>query len=94
MSGVTVQTMMASSSVASMPRCASAHLAASIAMSEVAISGVGDVALANAGALQDPLVVGLDQLFQILVRQHARRGIAPERGDFRLWQCFVLNASG
>ena len=38
-SGVTVQTRIASISVASTPRCASARRAASIAMSEVAISG-------------------------------------------------------
>ena len=87
MSGVTVQTMMALTSDASMPRCASAQRAASIAMSEVAISGAGDVALADAGPLQDPLVVGLDHLFQILVGENARRRIAAERGDFRLWQC-------
>ena len=94
MSGVTVQTMIASSSVASMPRCASAQRAASIAMSEVAISGRGDVALADAGALHDPLVVGVDHLFQVLIGQHARRRIAPERADFRLWQCFVLESLG
>ena len=48
--------------------------------------GGGDVALADAGALDDPLVVGLDHLFEVLVGEHARRDIAAERGDFRLWR--------
>ncbi len=94
MSGVTVHTMMASTSLASMPRCASAHWAASMAMSEVAMSGVGDVALADTGALENPLVVGLYQLFEVLIGEDTRRGIATERGDFGLWQCFVLNDPG
>ena len=41
---------------------------------------------ADAGALHDPLIVGLHQLFEVLVGEHAGRGIAAERGDFRLWQ--------
>ena len=94
MSGVTVHTMMASISDASIPRCASAHFAAAIAMSEVAISGFGDVPLANPGALHDPLIAGVHQLFQVLIGQNSWRSIAPERGDLGLGQCFVLESSG
>ncbi len=67
-----------------MPRCASAHLAAAMAMSEVATFSVGDVALANAGALDDPLIVGFDHFFEIVVGEYAGRYVAAQRGDFRL----------
>ena len=47
---------------------------------------VHDVPLADAGALQDPLVGGLDHLLQVGVGQQARRDASPERGDLRSWQ--------
>ena len=49
--------------------------------------GVRYVPLADAGALHDPSIVGLDQFFQVLIREHARRHVAPERRDLRLEQC-------
>ena len=83
MSGVTVQTMMASRS--RWPRCraaASAHRRRLDRHVGGGHLGRGDVALANARALQNPLVVGLDHLFQVLIGQHARRRVATERADF------------
>ena len=46
---------------------------------------IGDVALANAGTLDNPLVVGLDHFFQIVISQNARRNVATERSNFGLW---------
>ena len=43
---------------------------------------VGNVALANARALQDPLVGGLDHVFQVLIGEDARRDVGSERSDF------------
>ena len=72
-SGVTVQTMMASSSGgvdAALRQRAPGGLHRHVGSRHLRIR---DVALADAGALQDPLVVGIDHLFQILVGEHARR---------------------
>jgi hypothetical protein len=44
--------------------------------------------LADADALHDPLVVGGNHLFQVLIREDAGRRIAPQRRDFGPWQCF------
>ena len=44
-------------------------------------AGLGDVALADPGALQDPLVGGVDQLLEVGVGQHARRHVGGEAGD-------------
>ena len=76
MSGVTVQTMIASSSLASMPRCSSAILAASTARSEVATSGSAMCRSRDADALHDPFVAGLHHLFQILIGQNPGRRVA------------------
>ena len=43
---------------------------------------VRDMALADAGPLQDPLVVGLDHLLEVLIGEEARRRVAPQRADF------------
>ena len=44
-------------------------------------AGVDDVAFADAGTLQDPLVGGLDQLLEVGVGQHARRNIGRQTRD-------------
>ena len=65
---------------------ARAHLAASMAMSEVAISGPAMWRSRIPVRLHDPLVVGLDHLFEVLVGEHAGRSVAPQRADFGLGQ--------
>src|SRR6185436_17082718 len=47
---------------------------------------IDDVALADAGALKDPFVVGLDQLFEVGVGEHSRRDVRREAGDARTRQ--------
>ena len=42
---------------------------------------IDDVALANAGALQDPLVGRLDEALEVAVGQHPRRHVGRERRD-------------
>src|SRR5690606_27473740 len=42
---------------------------------------ISDVALPDACSLQNPLVGRLNDLFKILVCQHSRRHVAPERAD-------------
>ena len=42
---------------------------------------VGDMTLLDAGALHDPLVGGVDELREILVRQHALRQIGADAAD-------------
>ncbi len=85
-SGVTVQTMMASISDA-----------VDAALREGALGGLDghigsghfrarDMAFADAGAVHNPLVVGLDHFLQVLVGEKAGRGVAPQRADFRLGQ--------
>jgi hypothetical protein len=44
---------------------------------------VRDVAFADPGSVHDPLIVGLNNTGQIVVRQNARRNITAERADFR-----------
>ena len=48
---------------------------------------IGDVPLADPGTLQDPLVGGIDHLFQVLVRQDAGRRVTAEGRNFRFGQC-------
>jgi len=66
MMGVTVQTMIASSSFASTPRCANAHRAAAIAMSDVAISGISPGAIVVSLTRIRRAVLGLEYLPVIL----------------------------
>ena len=76
MSGVTVQTMMASmvgGVDATLGEGAFGGGDGHIGRGDV---GIGDVALADAGALDDPLVVGFDELFEVLIGEDARRDIA------------------
>ena len=49
---------------------------------------IRDVALADAGALPDPGIVGFDQLFQIGIGHHPGRHVAAHTGNLR------CNASG
>ena len=42
---------------------------------------VHQMALANSGAFQDPLVGGFHHLFQVLVGEDARRNVGPQGGD-------------
>ncbi len=81
MSGVTVATMIASIS-----------LGVDAALRETLLRGFGgkiaggdtllhDVTLADAGALHDPLVVGIHHLFEVGVRQQLRRNVYTQRTD-------------
>ncbi len=88
MSGVTVQTMIASSSVASMPRSCEHDARGFDRHIGRRDFGRGDVALRNSGSLENPLVAGVDHFLEILIGQHARRHVAAERTDFSSWQIF------
>ena len=75
-SGVVVPTTMKPMSVGREPGFReSPRSAAGSAMSDVRDAGIDDVPLADAGALQDPLVGRVDHLLEIGVRQHARRHV-------------------
>ena len=76
MSGVTVQTRIASSSRA--VDAALGQRRASRFDGQVRGGDVrgGDVALGNSDALQNPFVAGLDHLFEIVVGEHAGRHVA------------------
>ena len=80
MSGVTVATMMASRSEAAMPRSASAF-----ARPRPPVAGrhtlVHEVAFADADPLHDPLVVGVDHLFQVGVGEKAGWNVGAESAD-------------
>ena len=43
-----------------------------------------DMALANAGALADPFVIGVDQLFEVGIGQHFFRQVAASSRDARI----------
>src|SRR5690242_10049607 len=45
-------------------------------------AGVGDVALRDPCALQDPLIVRLDHLLQVIVGEHALGHVTTQRADF------------
>ena len=45
-------------------------------------SGVSVMALANSGACANPFVAGVDSLFEIEIRDHARRNVSGHSGDF------------
>ena len=74
MSGVTVATMIRSI-VGRVDACVGERRARGRrAMSVSASSLVRDPSLADAGALDDPLVVRVDELLEILVRDRTRSG--------------------
>ena len=66
-SGVVVATMIRSTSAGVRPAAASARRAASTARSDVASPSRASMALADAGALDDPRVAGVDDLGQVVV---------------------------
>jgi hypothetical protein len=49
-------------------------------------AGLQNVPLPDAGALDNPLVVGLNQLFEVVIRHDPRGNVTSERRDFRLGQ--------
>ena len=79
MSGVTVATIRRSMSVPSLPACSSACRAAGSERSDSACVLGRDPALADAGALHDPLVRRVDQLRELVVRDHALGRVGAER---------------
>ena len=87
MSGVTVQTMIAFTSDGIDPALGERAAGGLDRHVGGRHSGLGDVALPDPDAFHDPLVVGVDQLFQVLLGQHVGRSVAAERSDFRLGQC-------
>jgi hypothetical protein len=48
------------------------------------------VTLADAGALDDPLVRGVDHPLQVLVREHPRRCVAARAEDTGSWCSAML----
>ncbi len=80
-SGVAVARTIRSSASASMPAAASARRAAAQARSRGHLALGGDVALADAGALDDPLVRRVDHAGQVVVGQDAFGEIGPASDD-------------
>ena len=86
MSGVVVPTTMKSMSAGVRPARSIACSDASARQVRRRHARIDDVALADAGALQDPLVAGVDHLLEVGVGQHARRHVGGEAGDARARQ--------
>jgi hypothetical protein len=68
-SGVVVATSSRSRSLGCRPAASSAARAAAVARSLVSFTLCGDMALADAGALYDPLVIGIDQFLEVRIGQ-------------------------
>ena len=81
MSAEIVATMIASSSCGSVSAIRSAARAAAAAMSDVTSAVGGDVAFADAGALDDPFVARRDHPLEIGVGQHALGCVASRAED-------------
>ena len=79
MSGVVVPTMMTPMSSALMPGLRERLDRRLLRQVRRGHAGIDDVALADAGALQDPLVVGVDHALEIVVGQQPRRHVGGER---------------
>ena len=77
LSGVDVASTMRSMLVGSMSPEASAARAAATARSEVSLARRGDPALADAGALGDPVIGGVDLPGEIGVGEDVARQVAP-----------------
>ena len=84
MSGVTVQTMIASMSVPLRFRCSRSDRAASLAMSEVAVFSSAMYRLLMPVRVRIPLVGRSDHFFQVGVGQRPGRNVAAQASDFRL----------
>ena len=78
MSGVTVPTMITSTSLGSMPRAARHFFAASTQMSLTPLPLGEHVAFLDAGALHDPLVVGVHHFFEVLIGKNLRGNVGSE----------------
>ncbi len=89
MSGVTVQTRIASSSDAVDAALLERDLGGLDGHVRSGDAGGGDVALRNSDALHNPLVGGVDHLFEILIGQHVGRSVAAQRGYF----CVIQSVS-
>ena len=83
MSGVTVPTTIKPMSSGVSPAFAIALQRRLLAEIRGRDARIDDVALADAGALQNPLVGGVDHLLEIGVGQHARRHVGRQRRDRR-----------
>jgi hypothetical protein len=83
MSGVTVPTMMTPMSSGRSPLGASLRGRRWMPSFRGRDARIHDVALADAGALQDPFVGRVDHPFEVGVAQHARRHVGRQRPDGR-----------
>ena len=84
MSGVTVPTMIRPMSFGASPaRSMRLRRAASFAEIGRRHARIDDVPLANAGSLQNPLVGGVDHLFEVGVGEDTRRDIGRQRRNRR-----------
>ena len=83
-SGVAVAQMTRSMSTGSMPARTSAWREAAMPRSDVSSPVVGDVALLDAGALDDPFVAGVDDAGEIVIGHHALGQIARRRRGSRI----------
>ena len=79
MSGVTVATMITSTSLAVDPALLQAHRAASTARSLVATPLLHNVPFADSRPLRNPLVVGRDHLLQVSIRQQLAEEHTPQQ---------------
>ena len=81
MSGVTVPTMITSTSAGRDAARGQALLGGFNAHVADALPLGQHMALADAGALHDPLIVGIHHFFEILIGENLRGDIGAERGD-------------
>ena len=93
MSGVTVQTRMASRSAPEIPRALECALAGCHGHIRGGDFGTCDMALAYAGAFDDPLVVGVHHLGQIFIGQDIGRDITAHGADLGGWQKTLLQSA-
>ena len=83
MSGVTVATMIASMSVASIPRLRQRDLRCLNGHVRSGDLGRGDMTGVNADTCQNPLIRGIDHLLEIEVGEQTGRGVTSQRADLR-----------
>ena len=95
-SGVAVATMSRSMSSGVSPACLIAAAPASIARRRGRLAGAGDAALADAGALDDPLVAGVDALLEVGVGEPllGERRCPSRRSQARIAQATRSQATG
>ena len=83
MSGVTVPTMIISTSLASIPRAARHFFAASVHISLTPSPLASTCRSLDTSPLHNPLVVGIHHLFQVLIGKHLGRNVGPKRRNLR-----------